>query len=606
MSARQVPISTVLSVSEFFGPSNSYSVPQYQRGYAWGPNELDDFTDDLLGFYASTEPYYMLGQVIVTPANDFYTWSLVDGQQRSTSLYLLLLAGYHQVLGLATNAQQNFRISSVFNSLAFVSSTTGNFTPKIKVAGDGDDFVNELLEGRKNEEPKSENQERIQYAFDFLSEFLTREFIDSAEILKFLERVLSGVWLTRLEMVNQHQALRVFERINHRGLKLDSADLMKNLLFQEVEEEEFESISSNWESSTGHLYKSKNSRARNMEFLMKALLSIKTGQSIPNSRVFDEWSEILKSEQNALTFASNLPFEAEKLSRIASGLTPSIAQDGSKISVGTDYFNMVQHYQLLLAAGHLDKDTYIRVANLVENRAVLSLLAKEKSNDFERLLPAWAKSISQIKSGASSTDVYLASRNALENLDELVLQAGIYFDKWSYGSQSHKKKIRYILARVARKVEESANSIGILSSAPLDSFLKASSGKYIGFDIDHVLPSATKNKRVELGGDDFSFLDTIGNLVLLHPSDNRAAGDAEPIDKAKDYASSNLLINKVLCSKQDLGLLNTRLEKVVNELHKVCLPNLSNWHVDQVKARANLYWEIFSDDILSSLSIGRP
>lgn len=72
-------------VSELEG---EFLVPSYQRGYRWGAVEVTRLLDDVYGV-AEAEPFYYL-QPIVVKASDDGRWELVDGQQRMTTLYLVL------------------------------------------------------------------------------------------------------------------------------------------------------------------------------------------------------------------------------------------------------------------------------------------------------------------------------------------------------------------------------------------------------------------------------------------------------------------------------------------------------------------------------------
>ena len=89
-----------LRVSDLFSQYNYYQVPKYQRDYAWTNEEIDELMEDLLEAWREYgKDAYLLGQIIVCPAQDelksidttIEQWDLIDGQQRCTTLLLLLL-----------------------------------------------------------------------------------------------------------------------------------------------------------------------------------------------------------------------------------------------------------------------------------------------------------------------------------------------------------------------------------------------------------------------------------------------------------------------------------------------------------------------------------
>ncbi len=66
--------------------TGDFFVPRYQRGYRWGASEVGRLLDDVLG--SRGEPYYL--QPVVVKSMPDGKWELVDGQQRLTTLYLIL------------------------------------------------------------------------------------------------------------------------------------------------------------------------------------------------------------------------------------------------------------------------------------------------------------------------------------------------------------------------------------------------------------------------------------------------------------------------------------------------------------------------------------
>ena len=65
---------------------DNFFVPDYQRGYRWGENEVKQLLEDI--YENGLKPYYLQPIVVKTIKNKSY--ELIDGQQRLTTLYLLL------------------------------------------------------------------------------------------------------------------------------------------------------------------------------------------------------------------------------------------------------------------------------------------------------------------------------------------------------------------------------------------------------------------------------------------------------------------------------------------------------------------------------------
>ena len=78
---------TLLYVNELKGLT--FSIDKYQRGYRWGMREIFSLLEDILSFDGIKESFYCL-QPLVVKEKDDNTFELIDGQQRSTTIYLIL------------------------------------------------------------------------------------------------------------------------------------------------------------------------------------------------------------------------------------------------------------------------------------------------------------------------------------------------------------------------------------------------------------------------------------------------------------------------------------------------------------------------------------
>lgn len=593
-----------LPVGVFLGPQTSYEVPVYQREYAWSHEQIEALLDDLFGWADSDDPYYLLGQAIVAPSNGAREWALVDGQQRVTSIYLLLTAILRSLesVGALTSSDYSVKDAAMQLHTILVMSdpVTTSPTSRVLTAKGGDEFISLLREGKALPGAENLTQENIKANYDEIRERVVAAFPDEKSLVRFLNKLLNGVWLIRLEMKAEDQALEIFEKINNRGLALNSADLLKNLLFQEVSSDDYGWLSKQWEDSAQLVFSIRARRAASMEFLMKALLAAETGESVPTKKVFKGWKVILSNDkEKVVEFGSKLPTKSTHLKNLAAQKYPN-GGDCFELA-GTSYFGSVQHFTVLLAGSHLQKESFRGLATFVEDRTILSLLARERSQDYERILPKWAQKVAKLPTDADINQIYEACSDALEDCHALLRAAETYFSSLNYEVETQKKRIRYILARVSKITEEMADNN--VEHVSLASYLKTSKGSSRGYDIEHVLPQSIVFSSSWDEDRDSDFINQVGNLVLLHPSDNRGAGAQMPADKAKEYAVSSLLITKSLCEIDQLGLLNDRVAGQIRLLHGHGKWSLESWDEKAVADRTKTYWRILEGDFRTNLKI---
>lgn len=612
-----------VNVEELFAQTETYEVPRYQRGYAWTDEEVKDLLEDLIeSFTTYPDEDYLLGQMIVCPKSDEdETWELIDGQQRTTTLYLLILVAYRVLKDdpiVAFNHEARQKFGLVPN---YLSTAKGNDNfPRIKVAADGETHVRILLEGESlPTKDNSPTQLNIRVAFDTISSFFSSEFAnDPQKTWDFLQYVLKKVMLVRLELTDASHALRVFLKVNNRGLSLDDADLLKSLLFRKVSgQDAFESLSKRWDKASEELFKSRLKRMRSMEFLMKILIGIKTGNSVSTGRVFEEWEKQLKTEEQAVDFATGLPKQARNLKLLSNRHNPVSDVEAATL-VGTHLFKMVQHFEILLAGTHLNVPSFETLIQIVEERSVLSSLSGEKNQAFERIIHPWAESVSKLPEQATPDEVRAASAKASEGLGELLITAKAKISTLRYSTQTHQLKLRYLLARIARDFQQSDG----VNPRPLWDYMSTSrtADEGPGFDLDHIFPKSDA-KREDWRGQDYDLIHSIGNLVLLHPGDNRLQSDALPWElqmgqdaqpvkdgageviriKQAVYAASGLAINKTLVPLPQLGILRREQIDAITLAQEIAPPSLDNWDDQSIIERQELYWSILEKQFRRNL-----
>ena len=209
-----------------------YVIPRYQRAYAWEEKEIEQLIDDI---YDDNDPKrdYYIGSLIVArrKADDGVEYEVIDGQQRLTTIYLLLQClldeGYFSRGEVSVGEALSFDCRSKSNcTLAYIRS-----------------------DAQKSEGKEELLDQSILLAVDIIKKKLAREFGDRVEDQKkFVDR-LKHVVLYRIEVPEHTDLNRYFEIMNTRGEQLEQHDILKarlmNYLDDACEREAFARI---WEA----------------------------------------------------------------------------------------------------------------------------------------------------------------------------------------------------------------------------------------------------------------------------------------------------------------------------------------------------------------------
>ena len=221
-----------------------YFIPKYQRSYTWGYNEWDNLFNDL---YENSEGYF-IGSIICINLGDAIKpyMEVIDGQQRLTTLSLLLAAIYSQLKDLPIEDEDyDDTISTLKRSLRCKTSPNQmRLVPQIQEYNldDYNQLMGEigLRESTTQRKPYyivRKLYRCYKYFMDRLSKII--EGVDDLEeknkrIQGIYEKVKSAM-VVKIEVSSHSDAYVLFESLNNRGTPLTAIDLMKNLIMANAE-----------------------------------------------------------------------------------------------------------------------------------------------------------------------------------------------------------------------------------------------------------------------------------------------------------------------------------------------------------------------------------
>lgn len=231
------------TISDLFSDKKAdFLIPDYQRPYAWTRDECETLWDDLKAFafpndtsgdFDSENDEYFLGP-IVTFKNSDGKQEIIDGQQRLTTVMLLLRAFYSKF-----ETAQDDEIVETRKLIAKCIWKTDELGRPVfdrlkidsEVASDDDkdEFLTILETGKADEKMRS----RYADTFRFFSEKII-DFIDKTPMWTyyFPLRILNNVIMLPIEAESQDTALRIFSTLNDRGLPLSDADIFKSQFYK--------------------------------------------------------------------------------------------------------------------------------------------------------------------------------------------------------------------------------------------------------------------------------------------------------------------------------------------------------------------------------------
>lgn len=223
-----------------------FSVPRYQRSYAWGDDQVRDFWNDMQTAIKYGGDYF-LGNIVLTENPDKKSYSIIDGQQRIATTTILNAA----IRDLYFEKGEADFASAIQQEMLFALDTaTHQKIARIRLNQVDNPFYQSLIVERKKETPTTDSHRLIEAAYDFFKAKLQEvvddnpttwatEFGKIAGYLKLQTRVVS------VYAANDADAFTIFETLNDRGIGLTIADLLKNFLYSRSDNE-IDTVQNNW------------------------------------------------------------------------------------------------------------------------------------------------------------------------------------------------------------------------------------------------------------------------------------------------------------------------------------------------------------------------
>ena len=223
-----------------------YQIPRYQRPYTWNKRHWEQLFDDIL----ESDPGYFLGSIICINQSDdshaIQPLELIDGQQRMTTLAILLASIYYMMADFKESFDEEQSVERYNLKKRLVLKGTQDalrVVPQVHKSNQ-DDFRSLMAAYELTSEvdplPNAGNR-RIWKAATYFERRLEQlcPENDDATACKVLFELLEKIYRTvivKIEVASHSDAYTLFESLNNRGEKLTGVDLIKNKMLASLEQ----------------------------------------------------------------------------------------------------------------------------------------------------------------------------------------------------------------------------------------------------------------------------------------------------------------------------------------------------------------------------------
>lgn len=528
--------------------NTKYSIHYYQREYMWQRKHIEELIDDLtsefLDYYVSgddrkdVQDYgaYFMGSIVLAGREN----AIIDGQQRFSSLTLLLMYLNHRLRSLGQNYNM---IEQMIFSEAY---GTKSFNINVE---DRADCMNAIF----NDQPfdttnVGESVKNLYGRYTDIIDVFPNDDITDNMLLHFCDWLAEKVFFIEIVATTEQDAHKVFVTMNDRGLSLTSTEMLKGYLLSEIKDDsKREKLNNIWKDKVFSLKKDDD---KGDETFIKAWLRAQYAETIRETKAgavnqdfdiiggsFHKW---VRDERDKLGLSTTDDFELfiMKFSKFAD-VYRKIREAENTFAEKTKYiyYNAQVNFTLqpqLLLAPICYEDTWpviIEKMNLVARFIDLLITARVtnyRSVDYSTIKNYVFNVTKNIR--RCSIDVLKARLKAQS--DNLAYDPAAALPELRLNSFT-KKYIKNMLARITGYIEEQT---GVASN--YCNYMNTQTKN--PFEIEHIITDHYEWFTSEYSDqEEFRrWRNSFGALLLLHKSINASLNDSKYDYKLSKYCSN--------------------------------------------------------------------
>jgi len=530
-----------ITLAELLGNGKRYIVPPYQRDYSWDEDKWEDLFFDLNELEKSKHPHYM--GAIVLQSSDNKQYSIIDGQQRITTLSIFIIAIIQILKDMASSGietVQNEERIDIFSRQYLGDKNPASLmrTSKLELNSVNNHFFSRyIVQCEKPAKPvliKEDNSNKMLYsAFEYFYKKLKEKLNGKSgeEIAVYLTDIVADrVKFIMIAVEDELNAYTLFETLNARGVELTATDLLKNYLFSLVGGSggDLKILQSEWSLI--------NNTVGTKEFpnFLRYYINSKN-QLVRQNALYKEVKKSVLNHKDVFELVNNL----KELAPIYIALRNPADEIWSSYSESKELkyrlselklFDVKQQIPLLLSAyKKLEESEFVKVLKICSIISFrYSAIGRLNPNEMER---TYNKCAIKIANGEITK-----AKNVFDELKKIYVDDDEFeksFSTTSIDTGRHKNLVRYILINFENKLSGSAHDYETNSAT-----------------IEHILPenpSESDDWQSKFSLEEIEKLRFwLGNYTLLESSINSKIGTKSFDEKLIEYKKSSYKLSSML------------------------------------------------------------
>lgn len=503
--------------------TKQYIIPMFQRTYSWKEKQWKQLWEDIIDLTDDDEnSSHFIGSIVSIPINTsthgVQQFLVIDGQQRLTTLFILLAA-----LRDFAEGQKKELADEIHNTLLINSYKKGEEWYKFLPTQVDKEAFKKVI---NNEITDDHENSLIVKAYKFFSKFIAQSSID---IVALKNTITTNLSIVSIVLSPDDNPYLVFESLNAKGQPLTQSDLIRNYLFMRIPAEDQEDYYQRY-----WLPMQEKLEDNLTEFIRHFLLGVNI--NVKKNDVYVKFKDKV-GNQDVKEFFRTLSMFAGYYAKL---LDPQLEEDNLSIRQAIKRINDFEAktaYPFLLyiyqdfKKGKYDTKQFCEILSIIENYLVRRFVCNIDSKPLNKMFAALYNQISTYEASQSIEELIAYLQNRGYPKDSEVIAS--LKENQLYGQGDRRKKGSFIIKSIESSYSHK-EKVDLTNAT-----------------IEHIMPQTLTEKwKDELGENaDYihsTYLHTLGNLTLTAYNSELSN---EPFSvKKKYYKKSNIELNKNICT----------------------------------------------------------
>ncbi|MBF0369726.1 MAG: DUF262 domain-containing protein [Magnetococcales bacterium] len=557
---------------KLMGSGLSYRIPRFQRDYSWEEDHWDDLWMDIKETVREGgEPAHYMGYLVLQ-SKDEKIFDVIDGQQRLTTLSLIVLAALKNLQRLIDDAihpeNNQQRLEQIRQTyIGFLDPVTLLSQAKLILNRNNDHYYQNYLVPLGNLPTRGfrASEHGLRKAFEWFDrrvrEFVKGETDQGSSLARLIETMSDRLFFTVITVTDELNAYKVFETLNARGVRLSATDLLKNYLFavlhgEGVHEQELKVLEDRWEGMVGRLGNESFPIFLRTHWNSRHML-------VRQTELFKTIRGKIRQRGEAFRLLNEMDEDVETYLGLTQPETGSWSPESKRYAATLKMFNVRQPFPLLLAASRIFDSMSTDFEKLLHACVIISfrynVIGNFRASDQERTYNTLAQRIG--RNELSSIQEVITGLKELYPKDSAFKAA--FTEKSIRTSQSRNKRVvRYILSQLESHLTHTNHDFDSKR-----------------FNIEHILPQNPPSDWEAFSNTEQEAMTfRLGNMVLLETTKNRNLGTKPWPAKQEVFQESQFALAKRVATEND----NWTPERIAKHQAWMAIQATAIWQIPQL------------------------